>query len=114
MTDELHAQIASEIGPVLWSDLRAHATRNGLILVARDLDLAEVARAVADDDSAKIEPWLQAGLLFRPTAAQLETWDAALDTPFRSVVVQPFALAQAAEAPPSEKNTDERGKRGNR
>jgi len=91
--------MASEIGPVFWSDLRAHAARNGLFLVATDLDLAEVACAVASDDSTKIEQWLESGLLFRPSAVQLEAWDCALDTPFRSVVVQPFALAQATDDP---------------
>ncbi|MFP6684176.1 MAG: DUF2288 family protein [Polyangiaceae bacterium] len=107
MTDELHARIASEIGPVFWRDLRAHAARNGLILVAADLDLEGVARAVVDDDSAKIERWLQSGLLSRPKPAQIQTWDAALDTPFRSVVVQPFALAQAAAGPRSGNAPDE-------
>ena len=107
MTDDLHARLTSEIGPVFWSDLQAHAARNGLILVAAALDLAEVACAVANDESAKIERWLESGLLFRPTAAQIQTWDAALDTPFRSVVVQPFALAQAAAGPRSGSVPDE-------
>jgi len=94
MSDAIRDKLAQEEGPVLWRDLRAHAKRGGLLLVAGELTLLEAATAIATDDAARVEAWLTAGHLLKPSLPALESWEEELDKPFRAVVVQPFALAQ--------------------
>ena len=94
LSSDLRDALARQIGPVLWRDLRAHAKRQGLFVVAAEVALLDAAHAIASDDTSRVEAWIAAGQLYRPDLAQLEAWDADLDKPFTSVVVQPFALAQ--------------------
>jgi hypothetical protein len=103
MNDDLHAKLTRDEGAVLWSDLRAHAKRQGLFVVTGELTVAEAALAIASDDAASVQAWLASGHLFRPSLEQLLAWDQDLDKPFRAVVVQPFAIAreQAPDEPQS-------------
>ena len=82
------------MGPAFFRDLRAHALRQGLLLVGPGLPLLDAAVAIATDDAPRVETWLANGKLSRPTHEQLEAWDTDLDKRFEAVVVQPFALAQ--------------------
>lgn len=93
MSDELRQRLASERARVGWRDLRAHAGRGALFLVSGDLGLIDATLAVAGDDRAAVEAWLAAGQLARPTPAQLEAWEQALDKPFDYLIAQPFVLA---------------------
>jgi len=89
-------QAKLEEGPVVWRDLVAHAMRQGLFLVTGEVALLDVAEAIAADDAARVEAWIQAGALVRPSLEQLEAWDQQPEKPFRATVVQPFALAREA------------------
>lgn len=99
MSEAIRDRLDRERGPVLWRDLRAHAKRGGLLIVATELELLDAAVAIATDDAVEVEAWLTAGQLFKPDLATLESWDEDLDKPFEAVVVQPWALAR--EAPPT-------------
>ena len=94
MTQDLREKLSAEIGPVFWSDLRAHSDRGGLILVRGGLELLDAALAVAQDNGTQVETWIREGKLQRPTTEQLAAWSENLEQPFRAVVVKPFALAQ--------------------
>ena len=50
MSDDLRARLAEEIHRVDWKPLAPHAKRGGLVLVDPELDLLDVALAVARDD----------------------------------------------------------------
>lgn len=77
-----------------WSWLRDHALRDGIIIVARDLELLAAGEAIASDDSRQVSTWIQQGLLKKPTAAQLQQWDATPTRRFMSLVVSPYVLMQ--------------------
>jgi len=77
-----------------WGWLRPHGERGGLVVVSSLLDLAEVGARVATDDAAAIQSWIAAGDLGKPTAGQLEAWNAAPDRRFRMLVVSPYVLIQ--------------------
>lgn len=94
MSEELRGKLEKERGPAFWSDLRAHADRQGLFLVEPGCSLLEVAYAIARDDKAKVAEWLSKEALRRPTMDEVRSWNEELETPFEIVVVQPFALAQ--------------------
>ncbi|MEP7119494.1 MAG: DUF2288 domain-containing protein [Byssovorax sp.] len=100
MRDRLRAMV----GVVLWSDLQAHAKRDAVIVVAAGLDLVDAGAALAENDAARVEQWIQAGLLNKPTAEDLERWSIDRAARFDSLIVAPFVLIRARERPASESN----------
>lgn len=88
-------ELAGEIAAVEWHWLRPHHEQGRLFVVAADLDLADVALAVARDDSAAVRGWLAAGALAKPDAGHLELWNVDPTRLLNMVIVQPFVLVQA-------------------
>lgn len=86
--------LESSLGPAEWSILKPHAARGAVFWVSPHLDLLTVARAVADDDTARVSSWLKSAELARPTESQLESWDSTPSRTFKSIVVQPYVLMQ--------------------
>lgn len=76
---------------VEWAMLVPHARRDGLFLVAEDVDLTRVARAVADDDAGLIGSLIEEGRMRRPTPDEL---DADGDRHFHFAIVQPYVFAK--------------------
>ncbi|MBE9487269.1 MAG: DUF2288 domain-containing protein [Chloroflexi bacterium] len=91
---ESFQQALAEVG---WKDLRIHMQRDAIILVDAALDLIDTAVAVATDDKGRVDGWIAAGQLVKPTAEQIAAWETTLDKPFRMLIVQPFILAQMVE-----------------
>lgn len=90
-TIERFKQDLAEVG---WKDLRIHLQRDAIIMVAQELDLVEVATVVAADDKLKVADWIGEGQLQKPSAEQVQAWEAELEKPFRMLIVQPFILVQ--------------------
>ena len=99
MSDELRAHLASEIHRVDWKPLAPHARRGGLILVDAQLDLIDVALAVALDDSASVREWMERRQLAKPTEAQIDSWQDDTEERFTIVIVQPYVLVQSDTGP---------------
>lgn len=93
MTD-LQQELAAKIDVAEWFMLRAHLERGGLIVVDPLLDLAEVGAEVAADDIKAIGRWVVSGLLGKPTAHQIESWDKEKGKRFHSLIVSPYVLIQ--------------------
>lgn len=93
-------QLATQLGPVFFSDLRAHLDRQAVFLVRADVELLDVAEALASDDHGRVKAWLEAGALRRPTDAERASWASEVGRRFAAVPVQPFVLV-AEEASPS-------------
>ncbi len=89
---KLRDALRRSLGRVKWRDLRAHSDRQALFLVV-DVDLLDVAMAVAEDDTVAVQTWIDNGKLLRPSRAQLRKWGDHQEKPFDSVVVQPYVLA---------------------
>ncbi len=88
----MREHLAAILGDVYWSDLRAHAARDALIVVAAQLDLLDVGVAVATDDAPRVQRWIEAQLLTKPSAAELARWPAEPLATFESLVVAPYVL----------------------
>jgi hypothetical protein len=88
-------ELAAKIDTVEWFMLRAHLERGGVIVVDPLLDLVEVGVGVAADDVHTIERWIASGLLGKPTAQQIESWDAEKGKRFLCLIVSPYVLVQA-------------------
>ncbi len=91
---ELLEQFKKDLAEVDWKEMRIHLKRDAIILVAAELDLVEVALAVAEDDKSQVETWIGQEQLGKPNAEQLESWEKQLNKPFRLLIVQPYILAQ--------------------
>lgn len=98
---ELRDELAASMGPVAMSDLRAHITRDAVIVVDGSLDLLAVAEAVAKDDKALVSEWISKALIGKPTLDALERWEKTHAPRLVSVVVQPFVLVREEPQPNS-------------
>jgi hypothetical protein len=91
---EMIESFKRDLAEVCWQDLRIHLQRDAIILVAADLDIIQVAVAVAEDDSRQVEAWITSGEIGKPSRQQLDEWEQDLEKPFRMLIVQPFILVQ--------------------
>jgi hypothetical protein len=91
---ELRERFRQDLAEVCWKDLRIHLPREVIITVAPELDLVAAATAIARDDKGRVEVWLAAGELAKPSSEQLAAWEQELAKPFRILIVQPYILAQ--------------------
>lgn len=92
---EIVKQIEQELGSVKWKELAPHLARDSIIIVATSLSLAEVGAFVVKDNQEKINSWIEAGLLVKPSLEQIDTWQKE-DPSFICSIVQPFVLIQLA------------------
>ena len=96
--DEVRAAIRTKleqsVGPVFFSDLRAHADRDALFVVAPSVALVDCAVAVAPDDVATVGRWIESGELRKPSRAERDAWPLATERRWNARVVQPFVLVQ--------------------
>ena len=93
---ELHDKINRETGRIQWSELARHFASGSVIWVSEELDLIEVALRIAHDDKDSIMKWMTAGTVAKVTDLQAQTWAAADETLWASVV-SPFVLVQAVK-----------------
>jgi hypothetical protein len=87
-------ELATKVDTIDWFTLRAHLERGALIVVDPMLDLAEVASAVANDEVKTVERWVSSGVIGKPTAQQVEQWDAEKRKNFLCLIVSPYVLVQ--------------------
>lgn len=92
--DALREELERAVGPVLFSDLRAHLVRDAVFLVAPEASLAACALAIATDDVAEVKRLLTTGTLRKPTAEEREMWANSPGRRWDAVVVQPYVLVQ--------------------
>jgi hypothetical protein len=87
------AKLNAETGKLAWKELERHFARGVVIKVAGDLDLVDVALAVARDDKVAVEAWLAQGRIVRASTEDAQTWHAG-QSQFWAVVAAPWVLIQ--------------------
>ncbi len=97
MSISIRDKLAGERAITDWRSLKPHHERETLFLVGGPLDLLDAAVAVAEDDAASIQQWLERGWLVRPTDDQAKAWAEEPEDPFAFLIVQPFVLATLVE-----------------
>jgi len=96
----LYAKLLGETAPISWQELQPFFARGALLWVAEELDLIEVALAVAENDQARVATWSatgQMGKVAESRAADL----LARDPRLWAVVVAPWVLIQERALEPS-------------
>jgi hypothetical protein len=89
----LRAKLNGETAKVSWTEMQRHHARGVVLRVAGELDLIDVAVAMAQDDGAAVGRWMQAGQLGKVSDEQARDW-LARDPVLWSVVVAPWVLVQ--------------------
>lgn len=94
MDDSVRAKLRGEMMAASWSDLVYQFARGGLLLVTAELDLLEVASAIASDARAQVEPWLASGAVRKARDEDAQSFQRDPAARFQFVIVQPWVLAQ--------------------
>jgi hypothetical protein len=87
-------ELAMRIDEAEWSWLRAHLERGGVILVDDNIDLADAALRVAEDDAETIEQWITSGRIGKPSESQIHAWDTDKHKKFAMLIISPYVLIQ--------------------
>jgi len=91
---EMVESFKRDLAEVSWRELKIHLKRDAIIVVAAELDLIDVAVAVANDDKSLVEVWIGENQLGKPTEEQLKSWEEESEYRFKMLIVQPFILVQ--------------------
>ncbi len=87
------------VGPILFSDLRAHLERDAVFVVAAEIALIECGVSVAMDRVEQVGAWIDAGQLRKPGAQERLNWAAISGPAWLALVVQPYVLVQLLAKP---------------
>jgi hypothetical protein len=93
----LRAKLNGETARVAWAELQRHHARGVVVSVAGELDLIEVAVAMAKDDGAVVSRWIQSGQVGKTTDKKAMDW-LKREPDLWSVVVAPWVLVQERSA----------------
>ena len=91
---DLQAELAGRMGEAEWDWLMPHAERDALVLVASDLDLVDVAVAIANDESGTVQQWIEQSLIKKPSRTQITDWSKSPSKRFNALILQPYVLIQ--------------------
>lgn len=87
-------ELRESIDNAKWEWLKPHLQRGTLLLIAFNLDLAEVAYRISQDDTDYIRKLMNGNFLKRPSEEQIHKWDQTPEREFRFIIVQPYVLMQ--------------------
>lgn len=91
--DPLEARLNQETARLSWRELGRHFAAGKVIRVSPELDLIEVAAAVAGDDAARVQGWIRAARVAPVSDLEARAWHEA-EAVVWAVVVKPFVLVQ--------------------
>ena len=90
----LKEKLEKDVADISWKDLQPHAKRDAIIVIKDDLDLLEVAAAIAEDNTVSVQAWITSKSISKPTSQQLTDWNQTPEKQFSTLIVQPFVVIQ--------------------
>lgn len=94
---DLRETLNKDVANISWTDILPHAKRDAVIVVKPELDLLEVAEAIARDNTSSVQEWIAARSIAKPTAEQLTKWNDNPQKQFTASIVQPFVVVKEAK-----------------
>ncbi len=91
---DLKEKLTSEILETNWKPLAEHFARGVVYYLEPELDLVEVAEAMATDNVSTIKKWLDDGLIYTPTPEQATQFHDDKDQVFNMLIIEPYVLIQ--------------------
>jgi hypothetical protein len=95
--DILYRKLNMETGKIAWPELQRHFARGAVIIVAKELDLVEVAQMFALDRKDKVKIWLSRGLIRNATDENAMEWHKSQQV-FWAAVTAPWVLIQEVQS----------------
>ena len=92
----LKEKLEKDVADISWKDLQPHAKRDAIIIIKQELDLPEVAVAIAEDNTTSVQGWIGNRSIAKPTAEQLTSWNQTPEKQFTALIVQPFVVVKEA------------------
>jgi len=92
----LRETLNKDIADICWKDILPHAKRDAVIVVKPELDLPEVAEAIAQDNTSSVQEWITTQSIAKPTPEQLTLWNDNPQKQFSTLIVQPFVVVKEA------------------
>lgn len=93
--EDIKKRLEEDMANVNWNDIKPHAQRDAVILVHENLNLLDVAVAIAQDDKMVVQRWITEELITKPSNQQLSDWNINETQLFKTLIVQPFVLVQS-------------------
>lgn len=93
----LNEKLAQDVAEITWQDLLPHAKRDAVIVIQEELELLEVATAIAEDNTASVQGWIGNQSISKPTAEQLTAWNQTPQKLFVVLIVQPFVIIKETD-----------------
>jgi len=90
---DLSTRLNMETAVIAWSELVKHFARGAVIRVAETVDLVEAAVCVIEDDTQKLQTWLDSGVVTRASDDDARDWTTR-EPDFWCVVTAPWVLVQ--------------------
>ncbi|MEZ4372798.1 MAG: DUF2288 family protein [Polyangiaceae bacterium] len=90
----IRTRLSEIVGPVFYSDLKAHLVRDAVFVVAAEVSLVECGVAVALDDVDRVHELIERGHLRKPSRQERARWADTADAAWTAIVVQPYVLVQ--------------------
>lgn len=95
---DLRAELVESLDEAEWNWLIPHAQRDAVIVVTEQLNIVDVGIALANDNVASVQSWIDEELIHKPSVSQLSDWNSDRTKRFNSLIVQPFVLIQELSA----------------
>ena len=92
----LKEKLEKDVANISWQDLQPHAKRDAIIVVKDELDLSEVAVAIAQDNTPSVQRWIGEQFISKPTSEELTHWNQTPQKQFTALIVQPFVIVKEA------------------
>ena len=94
---DIRKKLQEDIANINWQEIIPHARRDAVIIIDRQLNLIEVAEAIALNQTTIVSHWIAEKLIAKPTQQQLTDWNSKPETEFTTAIVQPFVIIQALD-----------------
>ncbi|HLR17576.1 MAG TPA: DUF2288 family protein [Alcanivoracaceae bacterium] len=91
--DELTIRLNSETATIAWTELQRFFAQGRTLHISPTLDLVQVAKALVEDDTERMTPWVEQELVQAVSDEQSRTW-LEQDAVVWSVVIPPYVLVQ--------------------
>lgn len=95
---DLRDELRETLDEAEWKWLIPHVQRDAVILVSQDLDLLDVAEAIASDNLSSVQQWIDEQLLAKPSVTQMGEWNSDRQKRFNTLILQPYVLVQEIAA----------------
>ena len=92
----LKEKLQKDVADISWNELQPHAKRDAIIVIKDELELAEVAVAIAEDNTAFVQNWIENQSIAKPSSQQLTEWNQTPEKQLVALIVQPFVVVQEA------------------